>query len=340
MDIDYLIQYTLLEVVCYIFLFGISLRLIFSVVTVIKGSKGKDIPWKYILAILGRALVPLHMAVPKKTTYVLVRYVFHACMIIIPIWYSGHIFLWSQYGFEWDWTALPDGWIDGLTLLLLSLFTFFILRRIIFKDVRPNSTLSDYLVIIITAMPFLTGYLLAQGSLEFVFFFGDHMENIHVLTAEAAILMVTFLFCRVRLTTTYCTGCAACELHCPTGALIYEDKGNRRIFSYASYQCISCGACIKSCPEGAAELRHQVSVAGYFQNFFRKTIHSVELKACQRCGALFAPEPQIDTLRQTVNEDYIYLCLRCRRRVTARRILIGPEIVYESEPNETMKKNN
>ncbi len=323
MDIDYFIQYTLLELVCYIFIFGMSIRLLFFVFTIIKGSKEKDIPWKYILAVLGRALVPFHMAVSKKTIYALLRYVFHACMIVVPIWYSGHIFLWSQYGFEWNWAALPDGWIDGLTLLLLGFSVFFLLRRILSKDVRLNSAISDYLVIIITAMPFLTGYLLSQGSLEYVFFFGEHMENIHVLTAEALILMVAFLFCRIRLTTTYCTGCAACELHCPTGALVYEDKGNRRFFTYAPYLCICCGACINSCPEGAADLRHQVSVAAYYQNFFRKTVRTVELKACQRCGALFAPEPQIDNLRQTVKEDYIYLCLRCKREVSARKSLLG-----------------
>ena len=323
MDIDYLIQYTLLELVCYIFIFGISMRLFFFVFIIIKESRNKDIRWRYILTAFIRALVPFHMAVPKKTIYALMHYVFHACMIIIPIWYSGHIFLWGQYGFEWDWRALPDEWIDGLTLLLLGLSAFFLLRRIISRNVRLNSILSDYLVIIITALPFLTGYLMSQSNLEYTFFFGDHMENIHVLTAEAMILMVTFLFYRVRLTTTYCTGCAACELHCPTGALIYEDKGNRRIFSYAPYQCICCGACINSCPEGAAELIHQVSVAGYYQNFFRKTICSVELKACERCGVLFAPEPQIDKLRQTIKEDYIHLCLRCKREVSARKSLLG-----------------
>jgi formate hydrogenlyase subunit 6/NADH:ubiquinone oxidoreductase subunit I len=263
------------------------------------------------------------MAVSRKTAYALVRHVAHACMIIIPIWYSSHIFLWSEYGFEWDWTAFPDEWIDALTLLLLSLTVLFLLRRIIFKDVRQNSALSDYLIIIITAMPFLTGYFLAQGTFEYVSFFGDQMQNIHVLSAETLILMATFLFCKVRLTTTHCTGCASCELHCPTGALIYEDEGDKRLFSYKPYQCICCGSCINSCPEGAAEIRHDVSVLGYFQNYFIKIIRSVELKACLRCGALFAPEPQIKRLSQTVNEEYIHLCLRCKREVSARKSLIA-----------------
>jgi formate hydrogenlyase subunit 6/NADH:ubiquinone oxidoreductase subunit I len=322
MDIDYFIQYTLLELVCYIFILGISIRFFSFFFIIIKESKGKDNRWRYILTVFGRALIPFHMAVAKKPFYAGLRYVFHTCLIVIPIWYSEHIYLWSQYGFEWEWTALPDEWIDGLTLLLLSFSVFFFLRRIISKDVRLNSTVSDYVVIIFTAMPFLTGYLLSQGSLEYVFFFGEHMENIHVLTAEAMILMVVFLFCRVRLTTTYCTGCAACEVHCPTGALTSEDKENRRYFTYAPYLCICCGDCINSCPEGAAELRHQVSVVGYFQNFFRKTIRSVALKACQRCGALFAPEAQIDKLRKTVDEEYINLCLRCKREVSARNSML------------------
>jgi ferredoxin len=325
MDFDYLIQYTLLELVFYIFLVGVSVRLFFLVFTVIKGGREIELPWSSILLLLIRALGPLHMAVSRKTAYAFLRHVAHACMIIIPIWYSSHIFLWTEYGFEWDWTALPDEWIDTLTLLFLSITAFFFLRRIIFKGVRENSTLSDYLIIIITAMPFLTGYFLAQGTFEFVYFFGDQMENIHILSAEVLVFMAAFLFCKVRLTTTYCTGCASCELHCPTGALIYEDKNDQRLISYRPYQCVCCGACINSCPEGAAELRHDMSFAGYYQNYFRRTVHSLTLKSCRRCSALFAPEPQIENLRQIVNEDYIDLCLRCKKEVSAWKSLYGED---------------
>jgi len=323
MDVDYLIQYTLLELVCYIFVFGLLIRIFFFIFTMIRESRNADTRWSYLLSSVGRSFLPFHMAFKKRPFYSILRYVFHAGLIVIPIWYSGHIFLWNRYGFEWDYAALPDEWMDRWTLLLLLLCGYFLMRRILSKEVRRNATVSDYMIITITVMPFLTGYLLSQGSLEFVFFFGDHMENIHILTAEAMILMGPFLFCRVCLTETICTGCASCELNCPTGALVAEDKGNQRIFTYALYQCICCGSCIDTCPENAVELRHRLSAAGYYRMLFRQTIRKVEIKACERCGAFFAPEPQVDKLRQTVDEDYINLCLRCKREVSARNSMLG-----------------
>jgi len=319
MDLDYFIQYTVLEIVCIIFIFGFIFRIAFFIFSIIRGSKGKEIRLRYILTFFARALLPFHMAAAKRPFYALVRYVFHAILIVVPIWYSGHIFLWDRYGIEGSITALPDEWIDGFTLLLLSISAYFLMRRMLWKNARRDATIPDYLLIILTAMPFLTGYLLSRETLAYVPFFGDHMETLHVLTAEAMILMAAFLFCRVRINERPCTGCAACELYCPTGALAAEDKGRRRLFTYALYQCICCGSCVRTCPEYAAELRHCIGGEGYFQMLFRQIIRSVEISACQRCGALFAPDPQIVKLRETIKEDYLLLCLRCKREVAARR---------------------
>jgi Pyruvate/2-oxoacid:ferredoxin oxidoreductase delta subunit len=322
MDLDYFIQYTVLEIVCFIFIIGFIFRIVFFVFSIIRGSRGKEIRLRYILTVSARALLPFHMAAAKKPFYALVRYVFHAILIVVPVWYSGHIYLWDQYGIEGSITALPDGWVDGFTLLLLSVSAYFLLRRMLSKNARRNATISDYLLITLAAMPFLSGYLLARDTLAYVPFLGDHMASIHVLTAEAMILMTAFLFCRVRLDESPCTGCAACELNCPTGALTAEDRGSRRVFTYALYQCICCGSCVRTCTEYAAELRHFIGGAGYFKMLSRQTIRSVEISACKRCGALFAPDPQIVKLRETIKEDYLLLCLRCKRETAARRCIL------------------
>lgn len=322
MDVDYFIQYTVLEVVCIIFIAGFLFRITFFIFSIIRGSKGKEIRFRYILMVFVRVLLPFHMAAAQRPFYAGVRYVFHAILIVVPVWYGGHIFLWYQYGIEWSITALPDAWIDGCTLLLLGISAYFLMRRMLSKKARRNASISDYLLITLAALPFLTGYLLSRDTLAYVPLFGDHMQTLHVLSAEAMLLMTAFLFCRVRLNQRPCTGCAACELYCPTGALVIEDRGNRRLFTYALYQCICCGSCVNTCPEYAAELRHIISGAGYFQMIFRQTIRSVELSACKKCGALFAPDPQLAKLSQIIKEDYLYLCLRCKREAAARRSLL------------------
>jgi hypothetical protein len=90
MDLDYLIQYTLLYLVCFIFIFGLAVRFAFFIFTIIKGNIDKDIRWRYILSILWHYVSPLSITVTTKTIYTLLGCVFHACLIVIPIWYSGH----------------------------------------------------------------------------------------------------------------------------------------------------------------------------------------------------------------------------------------------------------
>jgi len=293
--------------------FGIAARLAFFFSAIVKSPKNRQTQWKYDLAIFGRFFLPFHNAVAKKPIYVVLRYVFHICLFVVPIWLSGHITLWEESRLEWEWTAIPDAWADWMTLILLGIAAFFLARRTISAEVRLNSSKSDYLLIVFTALPFMTGYFLTHGSLDSIAFVGDNMGIIHMLSGEALIIMAVFLFSRTRLNTQRCTGCAACELSCPTGTIESEDQGKYRIFAYSHYQCICCGSCVTVCPEHAAELRHEISPKRFFQTFPKYEIRTVELKACERCGVRFAPEPQMDKIGKTFADDYLRFCPRCRK---------------------------
>jgi ferredoxin len=313
MDFGSFVEGPLLWIVSLLVITGIIVRLVFFSYAIIKSSKDRYFRWIYILATLGRSLVPFHDAVTKKPLYAILRYIFHACLIVVPVWLSGHIVLWEESRFEWTWAALPDAWADWMTLLFLALATYFLIRRIIVTDIRLTSSKSEYFLIIITALPFVTGYLLTHGGVDSISFLENNMRTIHVLSGEAMVLVAVFLFCRTRLNIEKCTGCAACELDCPTGTLESNDEGKLRLFTYAHYQCICCGSCVSACPEEAAELRHEISLGRFFQIIPKQEIRSVELKACERCGALFAPEPQLDKIGQRFTDDYLRFCPRCKR---------------------------
>jgi NAD-dependent dihydropyrimidine dehydrogenase PreA subunit/nitrate reductase gamma subunit len=313
MDFGSFLEGPLLWIVFLILIVGVLARLVIFFVEIIKNSSGNEFRLGYNLAILGRFFAPFHMAIPKRPLYAALRYIFHICMIVVPIWFSGHIMLWSFSRFEWEWNALPDIWVDWMTIILLGLAAYFLIRRIVFKDIRLSSSISDYVLIILTALPFITGYSLTHGFLEGVPFLGDNMWSIHVLSGEAMMLMVVFLFCRTMLNASRCTGCAACEINCPTGTLESSDEGKLRTFIYSHYQCICCGSCVSVCPEDASELRHEISLRRFFQIATKHEIRSVELKECERCGAFFAPEPQIDKVSQTITADYLRFCPACRK---------------------------
>lgn len=148
--------------------------------------------WKYVLTTFGRWLLPLNKDVAKNPVFMPLAYIFHICLIVVPIWLSGHISLWEESRFEWSWTSIPDGLADWMTLIFLGIAIFLLLRRILSADIRLLSTFSDYFLLVVTALPFLTGYFLAHGTLDSVGFLEDNMTLIHMLSGELMLILIPF----------------------------------------------------------------------------------------------------------------------------------------------------
>jgi ferredoxin len=313
MDFDSFVEGPLLWIVFLMFVSGLIARAVCFSLAIVKGGNRKNDRETNTTTILLRLLFPFHRGIIKMPVYAAVRYVFHICLIVVPVWLSGHIVLWEESGLEWSWASLPDVWADWMTLLLLGLAAWFLIRRIAFSAVRLSSSASDYVLIVIIALPFLTGYFLANGNLDSITFMENNMRLIHVLSGEIMLIAAVFLFCRTRLNKNKCTGCAACETNCPTETLESRDEGKIRIFSYALFQCIRCGACINACPEQAAELRHEFGLKTFFRPFGREVLQTVELSTCQGCGTLFAPTALLDKVEQTISDDYRGFCASCKK---------------------------
>ncbi len=338
MDLFSIVEGPLLWIVSLVFLAGLIVRLSIFLRAIISNSRNEAKGQIYIVSTLVRFFLPLHKAFTKKPLYTALRYIFHGCLFVVPIWLSGHIVLWSESRFEWDWSALPDAWADWMTLILLALAAYFLVRRLILKDLRQSASSLDILLIIITALPFLTGYFLTHGTLESVAFLGDNMVIFHMLSGQLMILTALFLFYKSRLNIQTCTGCAACVQNCPTETLEANDKGNLRIFSYAHFQCICCGSCISVCPEGAAELRHEINAKRFLQVFSKREIRSVELEACERCGAYFAPESQMGKISLVLDSDCLKCCPNCRKTKMGERLhQMSPWHRRPKESDETLK---
>jgi len=225
-----------------------------------------------------------------------------------------------------------------MTLLVIVIAAFFLARRLVWSEARTGTSWKDFVVIVVAVLPFLTGYFLAHGTLDKVAFLGDNLRLIHVLSGEAMILMAVFLFCVTRMIPTRCTGCAACELSCPTGTLESTDKGTLRVFNYSHYQCICCAACVNTCPENAAELRHDISPRGFFQVFSKQEIRSAEMMPCQKCGALFVPERLFTKIHKAFTDEYLHLCPNCRQiNVVDVNRRMAPWIKKPGAPTQSTK---
>jgi formate hydrogenlyase subunit 6/NADH:ubiquinone oxidoreductase subunit I len=303
---DYFIEGPLLKIVLAVFFIGIFYRFICFVYVTLSQDMGPYAKIKGRFLNIIRLFIPFHKGISKNFLYGTVRFIFHLCLIIVPVWFYGHIELWEESRWGWSWNALPDAWIDGMTIVLLVLSCFFIIRRFAVPVIRRDSTVSDYALILITAIPFLTGMFLTHGEGL------DAIRTIHVLSGELLLLVVLFLLVRVRFIEKRCTGCAACVLECPSGALNSKDENKSRLFSFKHYQCIHCGNCVSVCPEDASGLRHAISLQKLFKPKSRDAIRTVELAICDGCGEPLAPNPQVIKVAQDMPCEFTNLCNRCK----------------------------
>jgi len=194
MDFSLFAEGPLLWIAFLIFIIGTLIRMAqFLFVARIKDKPFyNDFSLKYILGTLARWLLPLNVDVKKNPVFMICLYLFHICLIVVPIWLAGHISLWEESRFGWSWSSLPDKWADWMTLLLLALSIYFILRRALSADLRILTTFADYLMILVTALPFATGYFLTHGTLDGIGFLGDNMRLFHVLSAEIMLILIPF----------------------------------------------------------------------------------------------------------------------------------------------------
>jgi nitrate reductase gamma subunit len=176
------------------FIIGTLIR----VALLIAESRQKDkivfqhLRWKWVFATFGRWLLPANPTVAKNPIYFPLVYIFHICLLAVPIWYSGHIVLWEESRLGWSWTPMPEGLADWMTLVFLAIAIFLLLRRIFSSDIRTISTFADYFVLIVTALPFATGYFLTHGTLDWIGFLGNNMTVIHMLAGEAMLILIPF----------------------------------------------------------------------------------------------------------------------------------------------------
>lgn len=317
------IEGPLLWIAFLIFIIGILTRCclsFYAAVKAVRRDRIKLLDWKYISVTFYRLLLHLCKTLAKKPIYATLWLIFHISLILVPIWLDGHIMLWEESRFRWYWAALPEAIADWMTLIFLGIVSIFLIRRAILPDIRRNSSTLDYLMITITALPFMTGYFLIHDNLDSIGFLVNNMYILHIVSGEAMLIMAVFLFCSPRLIKEKCLGCNTCVLSCPTGAIESSNEKEMRIFRYSHYQCICCSVCVNTCPEEALELKHKIGFRLFFQTTWKERC-GVDLATCEKCGIPFIPALQLEKIGQMIAHDHILLCSRCKKASYAESLL-------------------
>ncbi len=116
----------------------------------------------------------------------LVTFAFHVCLIATPVFLLAHVILWDE-ALSLKWWALPDKTADVMTLIVIACCVFFAIRRIVSPEARFVTDRSDYLLLALTAAPFVTGFLAFHQVTQ-----GPWMTIIHMLSGQILLAAVPF----------------------------------------------------------------------------------------------------------------------------------------------------
>ncbi|MCP4117933.1 MAG: respiratory nitrate reductase subunit gamma [Desulfobacteraceae bacterium] len=112
--------------------------------------------------------------------------IFHVTLILTPLFVLAHnILLDLSIGISFP--SISEKTADYLTLAVLACCCFFLLRRFLAPQVRAITTLSDFVMLTISAAPFLTGFLAYHQVGDY-----DIMILAHMISGEIMIMVLPF----------------------------------------------------------------------------------------------------------------------------------------------------
>jgi len=135
--------------------------------------------------IFSRSLPP-----PGMLKHLISGYIFHIGFFVVLFFFVPHILLFKDVlGF--GWFGLPNGLIDGITILSLASLLYALSIRLSDPVRRMLSNFNDYFAWTVTFLPLLTGYLAFHRH------FADYtlMLAIHILTVN--LLLISFPFTKL-----------------------------------------------------------------------------------------------------------------------------------------------
>jgi nitrate reductase gamma subunit len=172
-----------------VFIGGSLYRLIHLIMMVQKKEKFiyTYMSWKYSLRSIFHWIVPFATENWRRhPVLTIVTFAFHLCLIITPIFLLSHVILWDE-SWNLSWWSLPDGVAILMTLVVIAGCVFFLVRRLVSPEVQYVTFFSDYVILVIVAAPFITGFL------AYYQWFGYQLFTIlHVLTGEIMLVAIPF----------------------------------------------------------------------------------------------------------------------------------------------------
>ena len=113
-------------------------------------------------------------------------FIFHITLLAVPLFLCAHNILWDE-DFGISLWSIPNQWADVMSVILLVSIIFLVIRRIVRSEVRILTGAWDYILLGLTALPFLTGFLAYHQ-------FGPYepMMTAHIIAGELLLILIPF----------------------------------------------------------------------------------------------------------------------------------------------------
>ena len=121
-----------------------------------------------------------------QPVFTLMVFVFHVTLLAVPLFLYAHNILWDE-AFGISLWSMPNLWADVMSVTLIASIMYLVIRRIVRSEVRILTGAWDYILLGITALPFLTGFLAYHQLGPY-----EPIMIAHVLTAEFLLILIPF----------------------------------------------------------------------------------------------------------------------------------------------------
>jgi nitrate reductase gamma subunit len=146
----------------------------------------KTLPYRQIFVTTLKWLFPMEK-LKDRIVLSLTSVSFHIAILIVPIFLGGHIALWAR-GLGVSWPAIPNLLADVLTIVAIVTAVALVIQRAAARPTRSLSRFQDYVIPLIVAVPFATGFLVMHPALNP--FSYEAMLLVHVMSANLLLVLI------------------------------------------------------------------------------------------------------------------------------------------------------
>ena len=172
-----------------VMLLGLTRHVVLQVTSLLlrKGCWFGNVAWNKVFEDTLTWAFPLRHLIAGTVVFSTVSFLFHIGVIIVPLFLADHVLLWESF-LGIGIPAIGQGLADSLTLLTISCVLVLLALRIFMRRLRAMSRWSDYLLLVLVGLPFLTGFLASHPNANPLPW--KIVMLIHLLSADALLMAI------------------------------------------------------------------------------------------------------------------------------------------------------